>query len=30
MALIELKQVSKIYDDNAVPVHALNEVDLKN
>jgi putative ABC transport system ATP-binding protein len=29
MALIELKKVSKIYDDNAVPVRAVNEVDLK-
>ncbi|MBT8386963.1 MAG: ABC transporter ATP-binding protein [Ignavibacteria bacterium] len=29
MALIELKKVSKIYDDNAVPVCAVNEVDLK-
>jgi putative ABC transport system ATP-binding protein len=29
MALIELKKVSKIYDDNAVPVRALNDVDLK-
>jgi len=28
MALIELKKVSKIYDDNAVPVCAVNEVDL--
>lgn len=29
MALIELKKVTKIYDDNAVPVRAVNEVDLK-
>ncbi len=29
MALIELKQVTKIYDDTAVPVQALKEVDLK-
>ncbi len=29
MALIELKKVSKIYDDNAVPVQALKDVDLK-
>jgi putative ABC transport system ATP-binding protein len=29
MALIELKKVSKIYDDNAVPVHALKDVDMK-
>ncbi len=29
MALIELKKVSKIYDDNAVHVRAVNEVDLK-
>ena len=29
MALIELKKVSKIYDENAVPVRAVNEVDLK-
>ncbi|MFC2103699.1 ABC transporter ATP-binding protein [Bacteroidota bacterium] len=28
MSLIEVKAVSKIYDDNAVPVKALNEVDL--
>jgi len=28
MALIELKNVTKIYDDNAVPVRAVNEVDL--
>lgn len=28
MALIEIKKVSKIYDDNAVPVQALNEVEL--
>jgi putative ABC transport system ATP-binding protein len=28
MALIEVKKVSKIYNDNAVPVKALNEVDL--
>ncbi len=29
MALIELKKVTKIYDDTAVPVQALKEVDLK-
>jgi putative ABC transport system ATP-binding protein len=29
MALIELKKVSKIYDDNAVPVQALKDVDLQ-
>jgi len=29
MALIELKKVTKIYDDNAVPVQALKDVDLK-
>jgi putative ABC transport system ATP-binding protein len=29
MALIELKQVTKTYDDNAVPVQALKDVDLK-
>jgi len=29
MDLIEVKKVTKIYDDNAVPVKALNEVDLK-
>ena len=29
MALIELKKLSKVYDDNAVPVQALKEVDLK-
>jgi putative ABC transport system ATP-binding protein len=28
MALIELKKVTKIYDDTAVPVQALKEVDL--
>jgi len=28
MALIELKKVTKIYDDNALPVRAVNEVDL--
>lgn len=28
MALIEVKKVSKIYNDNSVPVKALNEVDL--
>ena len=28
MALIELKKITKIYDDNAVPVQALKEVDL--
>ncbi len=29
MALIELKKVTKIYDDTAVPVQALKDVDLK-
>ncbi len=29
MALIELKKITKIYDDTAVPVQALKEVDLK-
>jgi putative ABC transport system ATP-binding protein len=29
MALIELNKVTKIYDDTAVPVQALKEVDLK-
>jgi len=29
MSPIELKKVTKIYDDNAVPVCAVNEVDLK-
>jgi ABC-type lipoprotein export system ATPase subunit len=29
MALIELKKVTKIYDDNALPVRAVNEVDLQ-
>ncbi len=29
MALIELEKVTKIYDDTAVPVQALKEVDLK-
>ena len=28
MPLIELKHITKIYDDNAVPVQALKEVDL--
>jgi putative ABC transport system ATP-binding protein len=28
MALIEIKNVTKIYDDNAVPVKALNDVNL--
>jgi putative ABC transport system ATP-binding protein len=28
MALIEIKQVSKIYNDNSIPVTALNEVTL--
>lgn len=28
MALIEVKQVSKIYNDNSIPVAALNEVTL--
>jgi putative ABC transport system ATP-binding protein len=29
MALIEVKQVSKIYNDNSIPVHALDEISLK-
>lgn len=29
MALIELNKISKIYNDNSVPVRALNNVDLK-
>ena len=29
MALIELNKISKIYNDNAVPVRALSDVDLK-
>ena len=29
MALIELKNVTKIYDDTAVEVKALNDVDIK-
>jgi putative ABC transport system ATP-binding protein len=29
MALIEVKQVSKIYSDNSIPVHALDEISLK-
>lgn len=29
MSLIELKQVSKIYNTNSVPVRAINNVDLK-
>jgi putative ABC transport system ATP-binding protein len=29
MALIEVVQVSKIYNDNSIPVHALDEISLK-
>jgi putative ABC transport system ATP-binding protein len=29
MALIEVIQVSKIYNDNSIPVHALDEISLK-
>ena len=29
MAVIEVKQVSKIYNDNSIPVHALDEISLK-
>ena len=29
MVLIELNQVSKIYDETIVPIHAVDNVDLK-
>ena len=30
MALIEVKQVSKIYNDNSIPVNALDEMLIEN